>query len=367
MLRDQAASQSRAATVKLLYVVNGIRGSGGLERVLLHKATYLTEKYGYAVTILVLNEAPGEPFYPISPVVRIRHFHASGRALAYLRAYRTGLREAVAQVQPDVVCVCDDGLKGLLVPLLLPRSRPALVYERHASLELMRSRWQKAVMRPLARVYDRLVLLTQGNVNEWGVPGAVVIPNPLPVFPDEAQPRKKPQILCVGTLSHNKGQDLLIEAWARIAARHPEWSVQVYGYGDPAPWIALAADSGVAGRIEFHQPVADIAAKYRDASLLVLPSRSEGFGMVLLEAMSLGTPCISFDCPSGPGDILTNGVDGILVPPGDVVGLANAMEDLINDPARREALAYQARISSGKYAIEEIAQRWHELLSRLVA
>lgn len=89
--------------------------------------------------------------------------------------------------------------------------------------------------------------------------------------------------------------------------------------------------------------------------------------MVLLEAMSLGTPCISFDCPSGPGDILTNGVDGILVPPGDVVGLANAMDDLINDPARRKALAGQARISSGKYAIEEVAQRWHELFSRLVA
>lgn len=353
--------------MKLLYIVNGIRGSGGLERVVLHKASYLSNTYGYAVRILVLNESPGDPFYPVSPAVEIRHFHASGSAVAYLRAYRNGLRQAVAQFQPDVVCVCDDGLKGLLVPLLLPRSRPALVYERHASLELMRSPWQKFVMRPLARLYDAFVLLTPGNVKEWGMPGAVVIPNPLPVFPERTQPQRKPQILCVGTLSHNKGQDLLIEAWARIAARHPDWSVQVYGKGDPAPWIALAASSGVSGRIGFHPPVADIAARYQEASLFVLPSRSEGFGMVLLEAMSLGTPCISFDCPSGPGDILTNGVDGILVPPGDVVGLANAMDDLINDPARRKALAGQARISSGKYAIEEVAQRWHELFSRLVA
>lgn len=149
--------------MKVLYVVNGIRGSGGLERVLLHKASYLCDTYGYAVRILVLNEPPGEPFYPVSPAVEVRHFHASGSAVAYLRAYRSGLRQAVAQFQPDVVCVCDDGLKGLLAPLLLPRVRPALVYERHASLKLMRSRWENTVMRPLARLYDRLVLLAKGH------------------------------------------------------------------------------------------------------------------------------------------------------------------------------------------------------------
>ena len=352
--------------MKILYIVNGIRGSGGLERVLLHKASYLCDTQGYSVRILVLNEAPGAPFYPVSPAVEFRQFRASGSVVAYLMAYRKGLRQAVAQYQPDVVCVCDDGLKGLLVPLLLPRKRPPLVYERHASLELMRSSWQKAVMRPLARLYDRLVLLTQGNVKEWGVPGAVVIPNPLPEFNTAAPVQRKQQILCVGSLGHNKGQDLLIEAWARIAARHPDWSVQVYGKGDPSSWIALAAARGVAGQIEFHPPVADIAARYREASLFVLPSRSEGFGMVLLEAMSCGTPCISFDCPSGPGDILTDGVDGMLVPAGNVAALAQAMDTLIDSPARRDTLARQARITVQKYRIEEIAARWHRLFTTLV-
>lgn len=353
--------------MKVLYVVNGIRGSGGLERVLLHKASYLCDTYGYAVRILVLNEPPGEPFYPVSPSVEVRHFHASGSAVAYLRAYRSGLRQAVAQFQPDVVSVCDDGLKGLLVPLLLPSTRPALVYERHASLELMRSRWQKAVMRPLARLYDKLVLLTQGNVKEWGVPGAVVIPNPLPDFATGTPPPRKPQILCVGSLCHNKGQDLLIEAWARIAARHPDWSVQVYGKGDPAPLLALAAARGVAGQVEFHSPVAGIAARYQEASLFVLPSRSEGFGMVLLEAMSFGTPCISFDCPSGPGDILTDGKDGVLVPAEDVAALAAAMDALIDKPAQREVFGQQARITAQTYRIDQIAGRWQQLFTTLVA
>lgn len=353
--------------MKVLYVANGIRGCGGLERVLLHKASYLCDRYGYAVRILVLNEPPGEPFYPVSPAVEVRHFRASGSAVEYMRAYRKGLREAVALFQPDVVCVCDDGLKGLLAPLLLPRTRPALVYERHASLELMRAPWQKAVMRPLARLYDRLVLLTQGNVREWGVPGAVVIPNPLPTFETGRQPPREPQILCVGSLSHNKGQDLLIEAWARIAARHPDWSVQIYGKGDPTPLMTLAAARGVAGQIAFHPPVADIASRYQGASLFVLPSRSEGFGMVLLEAMSCGTPCISFDCPSGPGDILSDDKDGVLVPAEDVSALAAAMEELIDNPSQREALGQQARITAQNYRIEQIAARWQQLFTTLVA
>jgi len=353
--------------MRLLYVVNGIRGSGGLERVLLHKASYLCDEYGYTVRILVLNEPPGDPFYPVSRAVEITHFHASGSPVAYLRSYRKGLRQAVAKFQPDVVCVCDDGLKGLLVPLLLPRTRPPLVYERHASLKLMRSSWQEAVMRPLARLYDKLVLLTQGNLEEWGVPGAEVIPNPLPEFRTDTALRRTSQILCVGSLSHNKGYDLLIDAWAKIAARYPDWTVQVYGNGDPATYMALAVARGVAGRIEFHAPVADIGAKYQQAGLFVLPSRSEGFGMVLLEAMSLGTPCISFDCPSGPGDILTDGVDGLLVAPQDTAGMARAIKALIDTPAQREALGQQARMTAEKYRIEEIAERWHQLFTTLVA
>ncbi|MEN1972612.1 glycosyltransferase family 4 protein [Luteimonas sp. MJ204] len=355
----------RVHAMKILYLVNGIRGSGGLERVLLHKASYLSDAYGHVVSILVLNEPPGEPFYPVSRSVKVTHFHAAGSAVAYIRSYRRGLREEVARFQPDVVCVCDDGLKGLVVPLLLPRPGPALVYERHASLELMRSRWQRIVMPLLARLYDQLVLLTHSNVKEWRVPGAVVIPNPLPDFATVGTSERKKQILCVGSLSRNKGYDLLVDAWSRIAARHPDWVVHVYGKGDPAPYMALASAREVAGQIEFHPPVADIGARYAEAAMLVLPSRSEGFGMVLLEAMFFGTPCVSFDCPSGPGDILTSGVDGVLVAPENTVALADAVEQLIMNPGEREALGQQARVTAAKYGIDEIGARWHQLFTLL--
>ena len=355
------------SAMKILYLVNGIRGSGGLERVLLHKASHLAEHYGHKVRILVLNESPGRPFYAMSPLVEVVHFRAAGRLLAYLLAYRRGVRRALMEFEPGVVSVCDDGLKGLLVPLMLPRSRPPLVYERHASLSLMQSGWQRAIARWAARLFDQFVLLTRGNLQDWRVPGACVIPNPLPEFVvAESSPRQK-QVLCVGTLSHNKGYDLLIDAWSRIAGRHPDWAVHVYGHGDPGPYQEMAATRGIEGRIAFHAPVADISARYLEASLFVLPSRSEGFGMVLIEAMSCGLPCISFDCPSGPGDILSNGEDGVLVAPQDAPALARAIDTLIGNPEQRERLGRQARVSARRYEIGEIVARWHALFSSLVA
>lgn len=352
--------------MRVLYVVNGILGSGGLERVLLHKASYMCDEYKYTIRILVLNEPLGKPFYPISPAVEVRHFYATGSAVEYFFKYRKGLRDAVEQFQPDVVSICDDGFKGLLAPLLLPRARPALVYERHISLELMPSLWKKLAMRLLARLYDRFVLLTPSNEKEWRVANTVIIPNPLPEFQCGKPQKRKKQILCIGTLCYRKGYDLLIEAWAIIASRYPEWSVKVYGSGDASPYQALADSRNLTGRIEFHPPVADIGARYNESGIFVLPSRFEGFGMVLLEAMSFGMPCISFDCPSGPRDILTDGVDGLLVSAGDPVALANSIEDLIKHPERRKSLGQQARLSVRRYEIAKIAASWDQLFSSLV-
>lgn len=351
--------------MKILYVVNGLRGSGGLERVLLHKAAFLSAKYGYSVRILVLNELPGEPFYPLQANTQVSHFEARGHPLRYLRQYRRGLRDAVEAFQPDIVSVCDDGFKSAIVPLLLPRNRPILVYERHASLTLLRSPSLRRAMRRLARLYDQVVLLTRGNQEEWDIPSSVVIPNPLPSFHVGAGVERQRRILCVGSLTYNKGYDLLIDAWAASAARHPSWTVDVYGEGDAAPLRAMAAARGLADRIEFHPPVTDIGKEYQKASLLVLPSRSEGFGMVLLEAMSFGTPCISFDCPSGPRDILTHAVDGILVPPEDTAAMAAAIDQLISSPQEREALGRAARMTAAGYSIQRIAALWHQLFTQL--
>lgn len=352
--------------MKILYLVNGIRGSGGLERVLLQKASFLAEEYGHSVRIQVLNEAPGAPFYPISRAVGIGHFSATGRGLGYLKAYLHGVRRALAEFQPDVLAVCDDGMKAVLLPALLPRPRPPMVYERHASIRLSTSPWKRWIMRRLIRGFDRIVALTPAGASEWPGARVEVIPNARPTFEDETTTDRLPQLLCVGSLSWNKGYDLLIDAWARIAASHPDWSVHVYGKGDPSAYLAQADALGVGNRIKFYPPVPDIESKYRQASLLVLPSRSEGFGMVLIEAMSCSLPCIAFDCPTGPGDILSHGKDGWLVPAQDVAALALAMSQLIENRHLRESLEQAGLQTARKYDIRVIGPQWHALFTSLV-
>lgn len=351
--------------MRILYLVNGIRGSGGLERVLTQKSSYLAEEYGHSIRILVLNEAPGRPFYPISPAVGIGHFSATGGGFGYLKSYLYGVRQALAEFQPDVLVVCDDGMKAVLLPALLGWPRPPMVYERHASIRLSTSWWKRWIMRRLLPGFDRVVALTPAGASEWPGARVEVIPNARPPFEDEAATERLPQLLCVGSLSWNKGYDLLIDAWARIAARHPDWSMHVYGKGDPGACLAQANALGVGNRIQFHPPVPDIESKYREAGLLVLPSRSEGFGMVLIEAMSCGLPCVAFDCPTGPGDILSHGKDGWLVPAQDVAALALAMEQLIEDRPLRESLGQAGLQTASKYDIREIGPQWHALFTSL--
>lgn len=100
------AALLKRGVVRILYLVNGICGSGGLERVLTQKASFLAEEYGHSVHILVLNEAPGAPFYPISHTVGIGHFSATGRGFGYLKAYLRGVRQALVEFQPDVLALC---------------------------------------------------------------------------------------------------------------------------------------------------------------------------------------------------------------------------------------------------------------------
>jgi hypothetical protein len=121
--------------MKLLYITNGINGAGGLERVLSIKASYLADHYGYDVTILTLNESHPMSFYNFSPAVRLRSIEVGGNSLAYLKSYVRGIKGVIKELRPDVVSVCDDGLKGFFLPLILQLQVP-IIYERHVSKEI---------------------------------------------------------------------------------------------------------------------------------------------------------------------------------------------------------------------------------------
>jgi glycosyltransferase involved in cell wall biosynthesis len=281
------------------------------------------------------------------------------------------LRRAIRESAPDLIVSFMDipnvltllATQGLNVPVIISeRTHPAYYYIG----------WHWQILRRL--VYhraDALVCMTS-PVLSWlqqriRVKG-YVIPNPVSA-PSLALPavrrveqKKEHIIVAMGRLSREKGFDLLLEAFSRVAGQHPDWSLQILGDGHlRAELEAQVRILNLDGRVEFKGAVDDPFPLLRGADLFVFSSRFEGFGNALCEAMACGLPAISFECPSGPAAIVRHGVDGLLVSAEDVAALAVAMDQLMGDNNERMRLAKRAPDVVLRFSLERILALWSQL------
>ncbi|MBL4559856.1 MAG: glycosyltransferase family 4 protein [Labilibaculum sp.] len=367
--------------MKLLYITNGINGAGGLERVLSIKASYLAEHYGYEVTIVTLNEEHPNSFYTFSSKVRLKSITVNRNPLAYILSYIKGIQKIIKEEIPDVISVCDDGLKGLLFPILFGEKIP-VIYERHAAMHLnfisngedsiiqrIKNYYMKNLMVWGAKKFASFVVLTRGNINDWPGVKCSVIPNSNPyshAIENEIKPKSK-LVLAVGSQSYNKGYDRLFLSWKMVTAKHPEWKLKIYGKENLALNLQDEIDKlRLQHTVYLEKPVNAIGKQYEKAAIYVMPSRSEGFGMVLIEAMSFGVPCISFDCPYGPADIIKNGEDGFLIENGNSIGFAETVIELIENEEMRKGMGSKAKKNVKRYAPDKIVPIWDELFKSLL-
>lgn len=351
--------------MRLLYITNGISGVGGLERVLSVKASYLVDNLGYEICIVSLNENGKEPFYKFSSKIIFRSIDISKTKMEYF----LGIRRIVKEFKPEIISVCDDGLKGFFVPLWIG-SKAKIIYERHVSKEMvtqgkkpnLKQRISFLLMDIGSRLYDKFIVLTNDNKQQWKSDNVKVIPNPLPFYPDSVSKLDDKHIISVGKVCIQKGYDRLVEAWQLIDHKYPDWCINIYG--------TVPEDSKLPERVKntsihIGSPVKDIQSKYLSSSVYALPSRFEGFGMVLIEAMACGIPCVAFDCPCGPQDIIQDGVDGFLVENGNIEQFAQRLSLLIEDEELRKEMGKNARHNVKRYNIDVVAEQWNLLFKSL--
>ncbi len=362
----------------MLYITNGINGVGGLERVLSVKASYLSEQYKYDVTILSLNNNDSNPFCQFSDKINFVSIKVQGNVLNYIKDYTKGLQEQVDAIKPDVVCVCDDGLKAFFIPQFIKTKVP-IIYERHVSKEIemnensnsfkkikVRLKW--LLMRLLAPSFSKFIVLTKGNVQEWkSLKNIQIIPNPLSFFPNQSSRLQNKKVIAVGKQGYQKGYDLLLQSWKLVHEQHPDWELEIYGtIAAEYKLQELAYELGIGNIVHFYPPVKDIQTKYLDASIYAMSSRFEGFGMVLIEAMACGVPCISFNCPHGPADVITHGEDGFLIENGNIKQMADAIIHLIQDESLRIKMGTEAKQNVQRFLPENIMYQWDALFKSLM-
>ena len=377
--------------MKIVYVVGGLLRPNGMSQVLSQKINWLAKHTDHEL-YMILTERKGEPwYYEISEKVRWVNFDLNFDELDTMpplkkiyfykkkqRRYRKLFTDYLMEVRPDItvsacrreinfLCDIKDGSRKI-GEFHFNRDSYRKIDKRFFPRwlnETISRRWIGSLIKQLKRL-DAFVVLSHEDRQAWvEMDDVKVIHNPVKLLPTEFSDTTAKRVIAVGSYNEVKGYDMLFDAWKKVCERHPDWRLDVFGSGDNALYQQLANDK-VAKGATCHPAEKDIYKQYRNSGIFVLTSRHEGFGLVIAEAMSCGLPAVSFACPCGPRDIITDGDDGILVECFDTDALADAICRLIEHPDERKSMGEKAKISARRFSEDEILKQWTQLFDEVM-
>lgn len=349
-----------------------LHGRGGAERQIVMLASALAQR-GHQVHLIVLAENKAD--YAICEQVQVWDLSCleEGPGHRIVKRYQ-GLRQVLAKIQPDISI--HYWLQSAYLAALMPKSVCGkLIYSERGDPGDREYAGLLGLVRKLAfRRCAGFVFQSEGARDYFGTNVArrsAVIHNPVAVPQDAylapCKTRQK-RIVTAGRLQAQKNHALLIDAIAAIAGDFPDYTLEIYGDGTLKDGLQQQVrELGLTDRVHLMGSCPDIFDKLYPASLFVLSSDYEGMPNALMEAMALGLPCISTDCPpGGPRTLIQNGHNGLLVPVGDEKALAGAMADILKDPQKAEAMGAAARQLRQTHNPKRIFDRWEAYLQTLV-
>jgi glycosyltransferase involved in cell wall biosynthesis len=366
--------------MKILFFIHSM-SSGGAERVTANLANEWTSA-GHQVTV-VTQKLKTYDFYPLNAGIHRVALGTAKDSVSLLKALLNNLTRVVAlrrvirRQRPDIVIGMMTTANVLVALAMLGTQVPTIVCERiYPPLFPLGRLWNRLRYwtYPLA---SRVVMLTSEGM-DWlrrEIPRArgVVMPNPVPyplsvnapeLCPAAVVADDRKVLLAVGRMSEQKGFSGLIQAFSSLAQQHPLWDLVILGDGPLRPVLAQQVMAkGLAGRVLMPGRAGNVGAWYERADLYVLSSRVEGFPNTLGEAMAYGCAAVSFDCDTGPRDLIRHEVDGLLVPPGDVGALAQSLGRLMQDDALRAQMSARALEVRERYSMQRVLGLWDELFA----
>ena len=379
--------------MRILYCIPALYNSGGMERVLTQKANWLAAHTPHEITILTTEPVPtGTPkcYFPLSEKVQVVELDINFNAdytkpllskycahMRRMRAYKRALTEYIVQHRVEL-CISLGGKEIAFLHHLPCRTiaemhfamdqRRQLIEANHKSLfwsllGCIRTRQLVRAVKPL----ERLVVLTEADKAAWekaGCTNVTVIPNPCAINSrkSKVESRKTKTVLAVGRLHEQKGFDLLLQVWQPIEDKYPEWQLRIVGEGPERTELETQIKNLHLQHVSLAGRTADVAKEYAAASLFVLSSRYEGLPLALIEAMWCGTPCVAFDCPQGPAELLADG-RGWLVENGNVEKLTQRIVYAISHPDEAKARAAKAQAyAHATYSEAAIMPLWEKII-----
>ena len=352
---------------KILFLVGNLNNSGGTERVCSIIANELSD-VGYSIDILSITGGD-QPFFPLNRNVNTHSlFPIPGRVLYRTPAIIHKLRGYLKKEEIDTLIVVETMSVLFTLPAIQGLAIKHICWE-HFNFNNDLGKVGRRLARQLAARYcDTVVTLTNRDKRYWleGTKhkGQIIsIPNPSPFAPQKTVKEKNTKtVLAVGRLTPIKGFDLLIKAWVKVATTYPDWKLDIVGEGENRQLLTdLINRYQLDSRINLVGTVSNVEHYYKRSDIFCLSSRYEGFGMVLVEALSFGLPIVSFDCEVGPAEVLED-TGAILVPPENIDLLTDALINLIKNKEKRKDISLRSLEKAKAYQSEAIVSKWIQII-----